>query len=147
MATQYSTQRTNDTATPPTAVAGRDVGGRVRCAWFDYTAPSSGAIPAIGDNVQLCKLPNGARILRGYIWWTTGTTSMTGSIGYTGATTRYLAATAMVTASTAALPFADTVALKQGEVMTADRVIILTVAGAQIANSQVLQGFIEYTID
>lgn len=147
MATTWSTQRALDVAVPPTAVPGRDVGGRVRIAWFDYTAPASGALPAIADNIQLVKLPKGARILRGLMWFGTGTASQTGSIGIVGTTAKYLALTAMTTASTVATYFADTIALGQGSVLTADTIIYLTVAGAQVANGQVIQGFIEYAID
>lgn len=74
--------------------------GRIRFFEATYTAPASGAAPAIGDKIIWGKLPTKARILGhlSKLYWTTGTASCTLNLGDNIVAARHLAATAITTA-------------------------------------------------
>ena len=61
MATVYSTQRTNNRASPVVMNKANELGGRVRLAHGVYEAASL----ASGDVIELVILPDGARLLDG----------------------------------------------------------------------------------
>ena len=61
MATVYSTQRTNNRASPVVMNKANELGGRVRIAHGVYEASSL----ASGDVIELFILPDGARLLEG----------------------------------------------------------------------------------
>ena len=61
MATVYSTQRTNNRATPVVMNKANELGGRIRVAHGVYEASSL----ASGDVIEMFILPDGARLLEG----------------------------------------------------------------------------------
>ena len=61
MATVYSTQRTNNRATPVVMNKANELGGRIRVAHGVYEASSLAA----GDVIEMFVLPDGARLLEG----------------------------------------------------------------------------------
>ena len=61
MATVYSTQRTNNRATPVAMNKANELGGRIRVAHGVYEASSL----ASGDVIEMFILPDGARMLEG----------------------------------------------------------------------------------
>ncbi|NBW29270.1 hypothetical protein EBR37_02720, partial [bacterium] len=64
MATLYSNQKTKWSQTVPSQnVDTNELGGRVRIAFADITLASA----SIGDVIELVNLPNGARLLDGYL--------------------------------------------------------------------------------
>ena len=78
MATVYSTQRTNNRATPVVMNKANELGGRVRCAHGVYEASSL----ASGDVIELFILPDGARLLEGSLAHDALGSSTTLSVGY-----------------------------------------------------------------
>lgn len=87
----------------------RKLHGRIRIAEFMFIAPSSGTAPAIADRIIWGKLPIRSRLL-GFdsrLQWGTGTASCTLNLGDHIVPARYLAATAITTASTATPTAAD----------------------------------------
>ena len=78
MATVYSTQRTNNRATPVVMNKANELGGRIRCAHGVYEASSL----ASGDVIELFILPDGARLLEGSLAHDALGSSTTLSVGY-----------------------------------------------------------------
>ena len=79
MAIVYSAQRTKITQnTPPEHVQANELAGRVRVAHATYEASSL----ASGDNVEMFALPNGARILHGWLAADAMGSSTTLSVGH-----------------------------------------------------------------
>ncbi len=64
MATTYSTQLTNDRATPPVINGG--YGSRLTSIQWDYTV--AGAALVATDIVQLCKVPAGCKVMVPLSW-------------------------------------------------------------------------------
>jgi len=143
MATYSSSQYANYTATPATLVKPNELGGRGRIAYFAVT---TSAFASSGDTINLTTLPKGARVIAGRIAWAANAASTTISVGYTGAATRYLGATA-VGASAGAADFANTVALNFGDELTAITVLVATPGGATWTAGTSILGYVEYVID
>lgn len=135
--------------------------GRIRFFEATFTAPASGVLPAIGDKIVWGKLPTKARVIGhlSKLYWSTGTASCTLNLGDNVSAARHLAATAITTAG-GAVPEA---AAASGAVFetsddsnnvsnsfgstTDDCTLISVVAGAQIANNQVLTLKVAYVTD
>jgi hypothetical protein len=143
MATYSSSQHANYTSVPATLVKPNELGGRRRTAWFSVT---TSAYASTGDTINLTTLPKGARVIAGHIAWAANAASTTISIGYTGAATRFLGATA-VGASAGTANFANTVALNFGEELTAITVIVATPGGATWTAGTSILGYVDYVID
>lgn len=80
MAIVKSTQATAVDASPRQELSVKESRGRVRTVRFDYTQVGAGGI---GDQIELCDLPAGARILAGlsYIRFSASTATATASLG------------------------------------------------------------------
>ena len=78
MATVYSTQRTNNRATPVVMNKANELGGRIRVAHGVYEAASL----ASGDVIEMFILPDGARLLEGSLAHDALGSSTTLSVGY-----------------------------------------------------------------
>ena len=154
MATLYSTQKTKWSQNVPSEkIDTNETGGRMRIAFADVTLASA----AIADVVQMVNLPNGARLIDGYLTNAALGSSTTLSVGYgayknaAGTTVAlsaaaYLAATS--TSSAARTDILATIALGAGSVVDADQdglPITITVGGA--AATGVVQVAIRYVVD
>ena len=154
MATLYSTQKTKWSQNVPSEkIDTNETGGRVRIAFADVTLASA----AIADVVQMVNLPNGARLIDGYLTNAALGTSTTLSVGYAAyknaagttvalSAAAYLAATS--TSSAARTDILATIALGAGSVVDANEdglPITITVGGA--AATGVVQVAIRYVVD
>jgi hypothetical protein len=154
MATLYSTQKTKWSQNVPSEkIDTNETGGRMRIAFADVTLASA----AIADVVQMVNLPNGARLIDGYLTNAALGSSTTLSVGYgayknaAGTTVAlsaaaYLAATS--TSSAARTDILATIALGAGSVVDANEdglPITITVGGA--AATGVVQVAIRYVVD
>jgi hypothetical protein len=154
MATLYSNQKTKWSQNVPSEkIDTNELSGRMRIAFADVTLASA----QVGDVVQLVNLPNGARIIDGYLTNAALNTSTTLSVGnaayknaagtvVAAAAASYLAATSTATAGRTDI-FA-TIALGAGSVVDANEdglPITATLAGA--AASGVVQIAVRYVVD
>lgn len=130
-------------ADPRQAVKVNEWGGRVRMAFFSFTAGATG--PAIGETIGLVRLPQGARVLHGRITTDTATVSAAADIGIDGDVDKYAAAASL--ASVGGVDFADTQALNLGTETTEDEDVFATVSGAALAAGTVLNGYMLYVLD
>jgi len=154
MATLYSNQKTKWSQNVPSdKVKTNEQSGRMRIAFADVTLASA----SIGDVVQMINLPNGARIVDGYLTNAALGSSTTLSVGYGAYYTSakvstslsaaaYLAATS--TSSAARTDIFATIALGAGSVVDADEnglPITITLAGGSA--SGVVQVAVRYVVD
>ena len=154
MATLYSNQKTKWSQNVPSEkIDTNELGGRIRVAFADITLASA----AIGDVVQLVNLPNGARIIDGYLTNAALGASTTLSVGnaayknaagtvVNAAAAGYLAA--VDTSAAARTDIFATIALGAGSVVNANEdglPITATLAGG--AASGVVQIAIRYVVD
>ena len=154
MATLYSTQKTKWSQNVPSdKIDTNETGGRVRIAFADVTLASA----AIADVVQMVNLPNGARLIDGYLTNAALGASTTLSVGYAAyknaagttvalSSAAYLAATS--TSSAARTDILATIALGAGSVVDANEdglPITITLAGGTA--SGVVQVAIRYVVD
>jgi hypothetical protein len=154
MATLYSTQKTKWSQNVPSEkIDTNETGGRMRIAFADVTLASA----AIADVVQMVNLPNGARLIDGYLTNAALGSSTTLSVGYAAyknaagttvalSAAAYLAATS--TSSAARTDILATIALGAGSVVDANEdglPITITVGGA--AATGVVQVAIRYVVD
>ena len=154
MATLYSTQKTKWSQNVPSdKIKTTELGGRMRIAFADITLASA----AIADVVELVNLPNGARIIDGYLTNAAlgaSTTLSVGNAAYKNAAgtvvaasaTAYLAATS--TSSAARTDIFATQALGANSVVDANQdglPITATLAGGTA--SGVVQIAIRYVVD
>jgi hypothetical protein len=154
MATLYSNQKTKWSQNVPSEkIDTNELSGRLRIAFADITLASA----QIGDVIELVNLPNGARIIDGYLTNAALNSSTTLSVGnaayknaagtvVNAAAAAYLAATSTATAGRNDI-FA-TIALGAGSVVNANEdglPITATVAGA--AASGVVQIAVRYVVD
>jgi len=154
MATLYSNQKTKWSQNVPSEkIDTNELAGRVRVAFADITLASA----AIGDVVELVNLPNGARIIVGYLTNAALGSSTTLSVGnaayknsagttVNASATTYLAATS--TSSAARTDIFATIALGANTVVDANEdglPITITVGGA--AATGVVQVAIRYVVD
>jgi len=84
MATVYSTQRTNNRATPVVMNKANELSGRVRVAHGVYEASSL----ASGDVIEMFLLPDGARLLQGSLAHDALGSSTTLSVGFAAHTNK-----------------------------------------------------------
>jgi hypothetical protein len=153
MATINSTQVANVLSNPVTKLGATDLGGRLRVAFFTAVTPASGN--NIGDIIQLCYIPKGARLIKGtFAWDTAQGASATTAIGISGTAGKYFAAA--VTNSTAQNEFLNTVALNWGSTeaspttsanSTGAELLIATNATAAWTASSNLYGYVLYVVD
>jgi hypothetical protein len=150
MANQLATVSAARAATPQALVSGNQVGGEMFPLFSTLTNPPSGGV-AIGENISWGTLPLGARVLLGYLTWSTGAASCTLNLGDRATPARYLAATAVTTAGNAAInPPVSAANGAPGFVtsvsapgLATDHCEILSVcAGANVAASQTLTLFL-----
>ena len=154
MATVYSVQKTKWSQNVPSEnIKTNEQSGKVRIAFAEYEASSL----QIGDVIQFFNLPNGARIIDGYLANDALGSSTTLSVGngaYTNAAgtavsasaASYLAATS--TSSAARTDIAATIALGSGSVVDANKdglPITATLAGAAATGTIYLT--IRYVVD
>jgi hypothetical protein len=148
MATVYSAQRTNTRANPTVKNKANELGGRVRIAHGTYEASSL----ASGDVIEMFVLPDGARLISGFLANDALGSSTTLSVGYGAhnnaagtavslSAAAYLAATS--TASAAKTQILATLALGSGTEVNANAngmPVTVTLGGATAS------GTIELTI-
>lgn len=146
MASHKSTQETKRTSIPPKMLSTTEAHGRVRVAYFDFTVPAGGA--AVGDTVDLARLPKGARILGGD-WSAEAMSSGAGdaqmSIGDGTTAARFLAATSVDAVADGR--FANTLALGFGAVVEDETTLVATVVGEAWAAGNKLAGWAAYVLD
>lgn len=159
MAITKSTQATKVDSTPRQELSVRESRGRVRTVRFDYTQVALGAI---ADEIELCDLPAGARILAGlsYVRTGVGTALETYSLGtrahvnaQTGATIAQSAARFAAGVAANATPAFNTLAAVAGAMaLDTDTVlgtarVYATIAGAGAAAGQAWSGEIAFIVD
>ena len=154
MATRYSVQKTNWDQTTPTAfIKPNEMAGRVRVAYATYEASSLAA----ADVVEMFNLPNGARIIQGWLGHDALASSTTLSVGYAAhsnaagtAVSAAAAAYKAAAASTSAqiVDIVATLALGAFTVVDADATglpVTVTMGGA--AGTGTIDLCIEYVVD
>ncbi len=153
MATVYSTQRTNNRATPVVMNKANELGGRVRVAHGVYEASSL----ASGDVIEMFILPDGARLLEGSLAHDALGSSTTLSVGHAAyknadgtAVAAAAAAYKAAAASTAAqkVDIIATLALGSGTELDADEdgvIVTATMGGA--AGTGTIEVTIKYVVD
>jgi hypothetical protein len=141
MATQYGTQmgRLRNSAPVDLPLAG-DVHGRVRI----FNEKVVLASQPTTDTVEVARLPKGARMLYGLLNSTVSLGSATLAIGIAGSTGKYRAAAAFTATDTPTF-FGPAAAV--GEALTAEEIVILTIATAALPASGTLRVTIFYTLD
>lgn len=154
MATVYSTQKTKWSQNVPSEkIDTNELSGKVRVAYADYEASSL----ASGDVIEMFNLPNGARVIDGYLAYDALGASTTLSVGYaahtdaSGATVSAAAAAYLAATSTASAGRTDvcaTIALGSGSVTDADKdgvPVTVTMGGA--SGTGTIQLVIHYVAD
>lgn len=153
MATVYSTQRTNNRATPVVMNKANELGGRIRVAHGVYEASSL----ASGDVIEMFTLPDGARLLEGSLAHDALGSSTTLSVGHAAyknadgtAVSAAAAAYKAAAASTSAqkVDIIATLALGSGTELDADEdgvIVTATMGGA--AGTGTIEVTIKYVVD
>lgn len=154
MATVYSVQKTKWSQNVPSEnIKTNEQGGKVRIAFAEYEASSLSA----SDIIQFFNLPNGARIIDGYLANDALGASTTLSVGYgayknAAGTAQSASAAAYLTATSTSSParndVAATIALGSGSVVDADKdglPITATLAGGSATGTIYLT--IRYVVD
>lgn len=141
MPTFLSDQLTNAAATPKVDNDAAGDGGKLRIKAFTWTGDA-----AQNDLVQLCKLPKGARIIKGTTSITALGASVTLALG--DGTTAGKYATGVDVSGATEADFANTWALYGlgREQLAADIVLTATLGGANPA-SGTIRGVIHYTVE
>lgn len=155
MASFDSVQMAKLNATPVQHVRS-DEHGRVRRATFAW---ESTATPAAADTLNLCKLPPGARVMGGWMFWEANTATATLDVGIAGTAAKYTGTPSLLTSAPTQAPAAGgaggrslygtgtggTIAAPViGEVQTSAITVIGTVAVAALAASKRIYGWIDY---
>ena len=96
-----------------------------------------------GDTINIAKMVSGERFIGGVLLNGILGASTTLSVGDAGSATRFLAATSTAAAAVTQLLAATGINYD----FTADTVILLTVGGANLAASPVIQGYLLYVQD
>ena len=153
MATVYSTQRTNNRASPVVMNKANELGGRVRLAHGVYEAASL----ASGDVIELFILPDGARLLEGSLAHDALGSSTTLSVGYAAhtnaagtAVSAAAAAYKAAAASTSAqkVDILATIALGSGtETDTNEDGVAVTATMGGAAGTGTIEVTIKYAVD
>ena len=141
MATQYGTQmgRLRNSAPVDLPLAG-DVHGRVRV----FNEKVLLAAQPTADIVEVARLPKGARVLYGILNSTVSLGSSTLAVGVAGNTGKYRPAAVFTAVDTPTLFVPAAVA---GEALTAEDIVILTIATAALPASGTLRVMIFYSLD
>lgn len=138
MATAFlSDQATKYSANPPQKLVSNEAGSDMSPIFFSKTLPSSGL--AIGDTIELCRIPAGVRVLGLVFAWDTaqgGTATM--AVGISGTTGKYF--TAALTNALTQFAGANTIVQNYGAVTTAEETILATNAAAAWTASTTLRG-------
>jgi hypothetical protein len=139
MATFKSTQLTNATAVPPTRNVSLD-NADMRVRFFDFTAPTGGV--AAADVIQLITLRKGMRYFGGTIVADAVASGAVMQLGDGSTAALY----GEGSANALTFDFANTHALKWGEVLANDVTITLTwkTGTAGMAAGKVLRGIVRY---
>ena len=153
MATVYSTQRTNNRATPVAMNKANELGGRIRVAHGVYEASSL----ASGDVIEMFILPDGARLLEGSLAHDalgSGTTLAVGYAAHTNAAGSAVSAAAAAYKAAAASTSAQkvdiiaTLALGSGtETDTDGNGVAVTVTMGGAAGTGTIELTIKYVVD
>ena len=153
MATVYSTQRTNNRASPVVMNKANELGGRIRVAHGVYEAASL----ASGDVIELFILPDGARLLEGSLAHDAMGSSTTLSVGYAAhtnaagtAVSAAAAAYKAAAASTSAqkVDILATIALGSGtETDTNEDGVAVTATMGGAAGTGTIEVTIKYAVD
>ncbi len=141
-ATFYSDQITQLRATPQTFPLSDESRGKLRVSHFTWTGDA-----AQNDFVELCRLPEGARIYSGRIDFTDFGSSVTLDIGDGTTENKYLSALDVATAAGQA-DFANTHALYGlgRERLTAGITLTAKLEGAN-PDSGTIRGYIVYSVE
>lgn len=115
--------------------------GRVRV--FISEIVFSGALN--GDTIQWGKIPAGARLIGGRLIGNANGAGVTFTLGDTGSTSRFLAATAYNAATTTEV--ANTYALVAGYEFTAETVLVSIIGGGNPTNATKLMVILLYVVD
>lgn len=145
MANQKSDQITDLETVPIVKVAAQDATGRVRHIRFSKTLTSN---LAIGETLELCKVPRGARIIGGHAAWeamTTGAGAATMELGDGTTANKYLEATSVDAAG--ASDFADTLGRNYGELVANEFTLTATASVEAWASGQAIAGHILVVTD
>lgn len=153
MANFNSTQYANNVTVPPTLNVPRDLSGRKRVMFAEYSTPAS-AGPAAGDALVVGKLPAGARVTSAEVMVPASFVTSSSKIGYGS-----IAADGTVTAvdddrwgagkdlSSAGRIQYLTVAADIGYETTSEVAVILTFTTGNPAASKDIAVLIEYVVD
>jgi hypothetical protein len=138
MATAFlSDQATKYSASPGQKLSQTEGGGDQMAIFFSKTLPASGL--AIGDTIELCRLPAGVRVLGLVFAWDTaqgGTATM--AVGISGTTGKYF--TAALTNALTQFAGANTIVQNYGALTTAEETVLATNAAAAWTVSTTLRG-------
>ena len=153
MATVFSTQRTNNRATPVAMNKANELGGRIRVAHGVYEASSL----ASGDVIEMFILPDGARLLEGSLAHDalgSSTTLSVGTAAHTNAAGTAVSASAAAFKAAAASTSAQkvdilaTLALGSGtETDTDGNGVAVTVTMGGAAGTGTIELTIKYVVD
>ena len=153
MATVYSTQRTNNRASPVVMNKANELGGRIRVAHGVYEASSL----ASGDVIEMFILPDGARLLEGSLAHDalgSSTTLSVGTAAHTNAAGTAVAAAAAAFKAAAASTSAQkvdilaTLALGSGtETDTNEDGVAVTATMGGAAGTGTIEVTIKYAVD
>jgi len=154
MASFNSTQMAKLAATPVQHIRS-DEHGRVRRAFFAWEDPT--ATPAVADTINLCKLPPGARVVGGAMFWEANTATATFNVGVAGNASKYsptnaplLTAATVGTAAGGGGPYplggsgGTNAAPIVGEVQSGPTTIIGTVGVATLTANKRICGYVDY---
>lgn len=157
MAVFNSTQMAKLLATPVQHIRS-DEHGRVRRAYFAWEDAT--LTPAAADTINLCRLPPGARVLGGKMFWEANTATATLVVGIAGATTKYSGTNAPLLTAASPGPAAaggsagfelagvgnggTNAAPVVGEVQSGPITVIGTVGVATLTANKRIVGYIDY---
>lgn len=137
MAAFYSDQVTKLNAVPSKKIQ-KNENGLEATLYFSYTCAGT---EAIADTIDLCKIPDNARVLGGALVVEANTVASTIDVGYSGSATRYAAAQAISAAGK--FEFGHTVALNYGDVISGETVLRATVGGATLTAAKKILGYVK----
>jgi len=133
-------------------------GGRIRMARFSYTVPAGNE--ADGNNIALCIVPNGARVLRVFVTFGAMGAGAQLDLGIMGRDLNgfYDAAGTLAddddlfgagqdVSAAGELTLADTIAQGYGTELDKDCFLVATVENAAWAAASALIGHVEYVVD
>lgn len=141
MPTFYSDQITLLRAAPPSKPLSDESRGKMRVSRFSWTGDA-----AQNDFVELCRLPEGARVYRGYLDYTAFGASVTLDIGDGTTENKYVSALSVATAGQA--NFATTNALfgLGRERLSTNTTLTAKFEAANPASGSIY-GYVEYTVE